>query len=71
MIAEAGTGSRRAPKSLKSARYENRELSWLEFNGRVLEEACDTKVPVAERLKFQAIVASMKQRIGTQHPAAK
>ncbi|MBN2577243.1 MAG: polyphosphate kinase 1 [Deltaproteobacteria bacterium] len=39
-------------------RFFNRELSWLEFNGRVLEEACDAGVPLAERLKFQAIVAS-------------
>jgi len=36
----------------------NRELSWLEFNARVLEEACDHGVPLAERLKFQAIVSN-------------
>jgi len=36
--------------------FFNRELSWLEFNARVLEEACDTGVALAERLKFQAIV---------------
>jgi len=38
--------------------FFNRELSWLEFNGRVLEEACDPTVPLAERLKFQAIVSN-------------
>ena len=36
----------------------NRELSWLEFNQRVLSEACDPTVPLAERLKFQGIVSS-------------
>ena len=38
--------------------FFNRELSWLEFNARVLEEACDATVQLAERLKFQAIVSS-------------
>ncbi len=38
--------------------YLNRELSWLEFNGRVLDSACDASVPLAERLKFQGITAS-------------
>jgi polyphosphate kinase len=38
--------------------YLNRELSWLAFNERVLEEAADDDVPLFERLKFAAIVAS-------------
>src|ERR687893_2124360 len=37
--------------------YFNRELSWLEFNARVLELAEDTTVPLLERLKFCAIVS--------------
>jgi polyphosphate kinase len=39
-------------------RFIQRELSWLAFNARVLEEAGDVRVPLAERAKFLAIVAS-------------
>ncbi|MBV8182528.1 MAG: RNA degradosome polyphosphate kinase [Mycobacterium sp.] len=43
---------------LPEHRYLNRELSWLDFNARVLALAADTSLPLLERAKFLAIFAS-------------
>ena len=39
-------------------RFFNRELSWIEFNGRVLFQALRKDLPLMERLQFLAIVSS-------------
>ena len=38
--------------------YLNRELSWLQFNARVLQEADDATVPLIERLRFLGIFSN-------------
>ncbi|OHU93257.1 RNA degradosome polyphosphate kinase [Mycobacterium talmoniae] len=47
-----------ADDTLPEDRYLNRELSWLDFNARVLALAADTSLPLLERAKFLAIFAS-------------
>ncbi len=44
--------------SFDAKQFINRELSWLEFNQRVLQQACDPSNPLLERLKFFCIVSS-------------
>jgi polyphosphate kinase len=55
---EAVTAPREAPALDSPELFENREVSWLQFNERVLELAEDERVPLLERVKFLAIYAN-------------
>ena len=52
------TAAAEAPELDSTELYVNRELSWLDFNERVLELAEDERTPLMERLKFLAIYSS-------------
>ena len=56
--AQAAAGTAKAVDFTNPAYYTNRELSWLDFNYRILDEARDRENPLFERLKFLSITAS-------------
>ena len=56
--AKRGVSAKSADELRPSDKFYNRELSWLEFNDRILHEARDTKNPLLERLNFLSITAS-------------
>jgi len=69
-LAPAAAGE--APPGPEDSHYFNRELSWLEFNRRVLHEAADESLPPLERLKFVAIFGGnldefFMKRVGGLH----
>ncbi|CAN5761112.1 polyphosphate kinase 1 [soil metagenome] len=64
-----GDGAPVRPDIKPGAKSFNRDLSWLEFNARVLRQAQDDRVPLLERVKFLAIVTSnldefVQKRVG-------
>ena len=55
---KGGKDKQKVPRTYKPEHFINRELSWLDFNWRVLQMALDEDTPILERLKFLCISSS-------------
>jgi polyphosphate kinase len=58
VVEKSSVGVDMAEESPGKSALANRELSWLNFNARVLDQARDETVPLLERLKFAAIFSN-------------
>jgi polyphosphate kinase len=58
LLKQSTTGTRRRSAAAPSMPYINRELSWIDFNARVLFEAQDERNPLLQRVRFLSIFAS-------------
>jgi polyphosphate kinase len=57
LLEDQGAPDSAEPTETRDPRYINREISWLDFNSRVLAIAADRRLPALERAKFLAIVS--------------